>query len=305
MTPFEPPSPPQPAKAPTATRRLLARVRDVMSGPGDTDSRLRRLVAVIAADMVAEVCSIYVRRPDDVLELFATQGLRPESVHRTRLKIGEGIVGDVAASARPFALADAQAHPNFAYRPETGEEIYHSMLGVPILREGLVVGVVAVQNRTRRHYTDDEIETLQTVAMVLAEMIAGARVAPRAGARGAGAPALKPQRLAGLRLAPGVGMGTAVLHRPRITIDHVVAEDPAAERERLRRAFVDMHGALDKLFGAGALQGRGVHRDVLEAYRMIAEDASWFGRIETAIDGGLTAEAAVQKVQNDIRARLA
>ena len=304
MTPHEPQTPPHPAKTPLAARRLLARVRGVMAGPGDADSRLRQLVGIIAADMVAEVCSIYARRPGDVLELFATQGLRSEAVHRTRLKVGEGIVGDVAASARPFALADAQAHPSFAYRPETGEDIYHSMLGVPILRDGLVVGVVAVQNRTQRHYTEDEVETLQTVAMVIAEVLAAARPGAPAGSRDPDASAAKPQRLAGTAIAPGVGMGKAVLHRPRFTIERMVAEDPAAERERLGRAFADMHGALDELFGAGPLKGVGAHRDVLETYRMIAQDAGWFGRIESAIDGGLTAEAAVQKVQNDIRARL-
>lgn len=305
MTPHEPHPPFHSPKAPPASRRLLARVRDVMAGPGDAGSRLQRLVAVIAADMVAEVCSIYVRRPGDVLELFATQGLKPEAVHRTRLKVGEGIVGDIAAGARPFALADAQVHPSFAYRPETGEEIYHSMLGVPVLRDGFVVGVVAVQNRTQRHYTEEEVETLQTVAMVLAEMIAGARLGTATGARDAGADASKPQRLAGTRLSPGVGLGTAVLHRPRFAVERMVADDPAAERERLGRAFADMHGALETLFGAGRLEAAGAHRDVLETYRMIAEDAGWFGRIEAAIDGGLTAEAAVQKVQNDIRARLA
>ncbi|MSP80491.1 MAG: phosphoenolpyruvate--protein phosphotransferase [Rhodospirillales bacterium] len=302
MASHDPPLP----KAPPASRRLLARVRDVMAGPGDTESRLRRIVAIIAADMVAEVCSIYVRRAGDILELFATQGLRPEAVHRTVLKVGEGIVGDIAANARPFALADAQAHPNFAYRPETGEEIYRSMMGVPILRDGRVAGVVAVQNRTRRHYTEEEVETLQTVAMVLAEMIAGGGIggARSDEVRGGGALAAKPHRLAGVRLAPGVGMGTAVLHRPRVALQRMVAEDPAAEHERLRRAAAEMHGALDDLFSAARLGPNDAHRDVLEAYRMIAADAGWFGRIGKAIDGGLTAEAAVQKVQNDIRARL-
>lgn len=274
-----------------------------MAGAGDSERRLQRIVAIIAADMVAEVCSIYVRRAGDILELFATQGLRPEAVHRTRLKVGEGIVGDIAATARPFALADAQTHPNFAYRPETGEEIYHSMMGVPILRDGRVAGVVAVQNRTRRHYTDEEVENLQTVAMVLAEMIAGAGPVAPLGVRDADALAAKPHRLTGVRLAPGVGMGAAVLHRPRVSLQRMVADNPTVEHERLRRASAEMHGALDDLFSAARLGSGGAHREVLESYRMIAEDAGWFGRIEKAIDGGLTAEAAVQKVQNDIRAR--
>jgi len=145
-----------------------------MAGPGSAERRLDKLTEIIAADMVAEVCSIYVRRPGDVLELFATKGLKPTAVHVTRLSVGEGLIGEIAARARPFALADAQEHPSFAYRPETGEEIYFSLMGVPILRGGRVIGVLAVQNRTRRQYQEEEVETLQTVAMVLAELVAGA-----------------------------------------------------------------------------------------------------------------------------------
>jgi phosphotransferase system enzyme I (PtsP) len=156
-----------------APRRLLARVRDLMAGAGAAQQRLDEVAGIVAADLVAEVCSIYVRRAGDILELFATHGLKPSAVHNTRLRVGEGIIGDVAKLARPFALADAQQHPNFAYRPETGEEVFHSMMGVPVLRGGRVIGVLAVQNRTRRNYNEEEVESLQTVAMVLAELIAG------------------------------------------------------------------------------------------------------------------------------------
>src|ERR1700758_1243800 len=144
----------------TATRRLLRRLRDIMAGSGTAQERLDRIVRVIAAEMVAEVCSAYVMRAGEVLELFATEGLRPEAVHRTRLRVGEGLVGQIAASARPLALADAQSHPDFAFRPETGEEIYHSLMGVPIPRRARVLGVLVVQNRSLRHYTEDEIEAL-------------------------------------------------------------------------------------------------------------------------------------------------
>ena len=153
------------------SRRLLRQLRDLMKGGGSVQDRLNRTVALIADDMVAEVCSFYLLRAGEVLELFATKGLSPEAVHRTRLRLGEGIVGDIAAHARPLSLPDAQDHPNFAYRPETGEEIYHSMLGVPVLRDGRVLGVLAVQNRASRHYGEEEIETLETVAMVLAELL--------------------------------------------------------------------------------------------------------------------------------------
>src|SRR4029079_475953 len=155
-----------------SSRLVVRRLRDAMAGQGSARERLDRIGRVVAAEMVAEVCSCYIMRAGEVLELFATEGLRPEAVHRTRLRVGEGLVGVIAASARPLALADAQSHPDFAYRPETGEEIYHSLMGVPILRGGRVLGVLVVQNRTQRHYTEDEIEALQTIAMVLAELAA-------------------------------------------------------------------------------------------------------------------------------------
>jgi len=289
----------------SAPRRLLARVRDVMAGTDPVERRLDDVVRIIAADMVAEVCSIYVRRGADSLELFATQGLKPSAVHQTRLQFGEGIVGDVAAKARAFALADAQEHPNFAYRPETGEEIYHSMMGVPVLRAGRVAGVIAVQNRTRRHYTEEEIETLQTVAMVLAELIAGGGLIGQAELRADELAAARPVRIEGIELNGGLGVGEAVLHVTDLSIDDLIADDPAAERRKLHEAFAEMHGSLDDLLAGNALAEGGEHRDVLETYRLIAEDAGWLTRIEDAIETGLTAEAAVQKVQNDIRARMA
>src|SRR5438552_5083170 len=202
----------------TATRRLLRRLRGIMAGSGSAQERLDRIVRVIAAEMVAEVCSAYVRRAGEVIELFATEGPRHEAVHRTRLRVGEGLVGVIAATARPLALSDAQTHPDFAYRPETGEEIYHSLMGVPMLRGGRVLGVLVVQNRTRRSYTEDEVEALQTIAMVLAELAAGGElVEPGELAPGDGI-GLLPVRLEGVRLNAGLAMGAAVLHQQRIVV---------------------------------------------------------------------------------------
>jgi len=285
-------------------RRLLARVRDVMASTGSAQDRLDKIVSIIASDMVAEVCSVYVQRAGEVLELFGTQGLKPSAVHNTRLRIGEGLIGSIAAHARPMALDDAQSHPDFAFRPETGEEIYQSLMGVPILRGGRVIGVVAVQNRTQRHYTDEEVETLQTIAMVLAELVAGGELINREEFLPADGNALLPLRLEGVSLNPGAGLGIAILHMPQFDIDHLVADDPQVEHERLRKAAAEMHGALDDMLEMSELKDSGEHRDVLETYRMIAEDAGWFGRIDEAISTGLTAEAAVQRVHNDIRARM-
>jgi phosphotransferase system enzyme I (PtsP) len=292
-----------PASA-TGTRRLLRRLRDVMAAAGTAQERLDRIVLLVAAEMVAEVCSVYVMRAGEVLELFATEGLRPEAVHRTRLRVGEGLVGVIAATARPLALADAQAHPDFAYRPETGEEIYHSLMGVPILRGGRVLGVLVVQNRTPRRYTEDEIEIAQTIAMIVAELIASGELVNPLEMAQSSSGALLPVRLNGIRLNEGLAIGPAVLHMPQLVIRHVVAEDIEAELARLRRAVSAMQSAIDDLVVASRGLGAGEHRDIIETYRMFAADRGWLNRITEAVRSGLTAEAAVQKIREETRTRM-
>ncbi len=286
------------------SRRLLGRLRDVMAGGGTAQVRLDKVVKLIAVDMVAEVCSCYVMRAGEVLELFATEGLLPAAVHKTRLRVGEGLVGDIAAHARPLALADAQAHPNFAYRPETGEEVYRSLVGVPIVRSGRVIGVLVVQNKSRRHYTDEEVETLETVAMVLAELVSSGELIERGELAPVDGNALLPVRLEGVRLNAGVGIGQAVVHDAGIVVRQLVSENPEAEAERLRQGLARLRSDLDELLESQDLGPGGEHREVLETFRMFADDAGWIGRISEAIRSGLTAEAAVQKVHEDTRLRM-
>jgi phosphotransferase system, enzyme I, PtsP len=286
------------------SRQLLARVRDVMAGADKAQQRLDKIVSVIAADMVAEVCSVYVIRPGEVLELFSTKGLNASAVHNTRLRVGEGLIGLVGAQARPIALADAASHPDFVLRPETGEELYQSLMGVPVLRGGRVIGVISVQNRIRRNYSDEEIEVLETVAMVLAELISGGELIDRAELMPADGNALLPLRIGGSTINPGLGVGVAVLHEPKFSVTRLVAEDVDFEHERLQNAVSEMHGALDDMMKQSDLAVAGEHREVLETFQMISKDTGWFTRIDEAVSSGLTAEAAVQKINNDIRARM-
>ena len=288
----------------SATRRLLRRLRGIMAGSGSAQQRLDHIVQVVAAEMVAEVCSAYIMRAGEVLELFATEGLRAEAVHRTRLRVGEGLVGVIAANARPLALADAQSHPDFAYRPETGEEIYHSLMGVPILRGGRVLGVLVVQNRTPRHYAEDEIEVLQTIAMIVAELVASGELVNPLEMAESRAGASLPMRLAGIRLNGGLAIAPAFLHDPKVVIHQVVAEDAAAEHARLHRAIGAMQDAIDRLVDTSRGLGPGEHRDIIETYRMFAADRGWLGRMTDAVHSGLTAEAAVQKVRDETKSRM-
>ncbi|WP_135080018.1 phosphoenolpyruvate--protein phosphotransferase [Terasakiella sp. SH-1] len=292
-----------PGRTHAAPMGILSRLRSVMQADATAETRLQLVTNIVAADLVAEVCSIYIMRAGEVLELFATQGLKTDAVHLTRLRVGEGIVGTIAASARPLNLAEASDHPQFAYRPETGEELYRSMMGVPIIRASRVLGVMVVQNQTKRHYTDEEVETLQTVAMIISELVGGGELVNKEETLPTDGIAMLPLRLEGSTLNAGIGMGEAVLHEPRVIISKFVAEDPDAELERLRQALSEMHGALDDMLQSSESMDD-EHRDILETYRMFAEDAGWLGRIREAIKSGLTAEAAVQKVHDDTEARM-
>ena len=290
-------------RAPGGPRLLLRRLREVMAEPVTAQARLDRIVVLIASNMVAEVCSLYVARADGPLELFATEGLNREAVHMTTMRPGEGLVGLIAATAEPLALSDAQNHPSFSYKPETGEEIYQSFLGVPVLRGGATLGVLVVQNRARRSYSDEEIEALQTTAMLLAEMIASGELQAIHGQPSALA-VRKAAALQGQPIAEGLGLGHVVLHQPRIVVTKIVADDASAELARLETAIEAMRASVDALIDSSDDAGEGEHRDVLEAFRMIAHDRGWLRRLREAVTSGLTAEAAVERVQNDARAKL-
>ena len=284
-------------------RVLLRRLREVMAEPVSAQERLDKVVVLIAANMVAEVCSVYVLRVDGTLELYATEGLKREAVHETVLKADEGLVGLVASEANPVNLSDAQNHPAFSFRPETGEEIYHSFLGVPVLRAGNTLGVLVVQNRARRTYTEEEEEALQTTAMVLAEMIASGELSSLA-RPGAEPVARHAMHVTGAALSDGIALGHVVLHEPRVVITNVIADDVPRELKRLDAAIATLRADLDRMVEHRDVADGGEHRDVLEAYRMFSYDQGWLHKITEAVTTGLTAEAGVERVQSDTRARM-
>jgi len=285
-----------------ALRVIMRRLREIMAEPGDGQSRLDKIVRQIAGVMVAEVCSIYLKRQDGSLELFATEGLKPEAVHNTRMKRGEGLVGRCAELNMTINESEASSHPSFSYRPETGEEIYHSLLAVPVQRSGQVLGVLVIQNRMVKDYSDEDVEVMQTTAMVVAEQLVSGAVA------GAGT-ALEiskslSARIEGEGISEGIALGRVVLHEPRIVVTQLMSDDPAVDLARLNTAITELRASLDDMLDHENLAGAGEHRDVLEAYRMFAHDKGWHRRLREAVEGGLTAEAAVERVQNGTRARM-
>ncbi len=285
-----------------APRRLLSRLRDLRARAA---APLPELVRLVAAELVSEVCSVYVQRPGDILELAATEGLNPKAVGTTRLRVGEGIVGLCASTAAVMNLPDAQNHPSFAYRPETGEDPFASLMAVPVRRSGRTLGVLVVQNRAPRHFTEQEVDDLETVAMLLAEML------PASGAaegRTEGLGATVPRVFAGTALMAGIAIGPVVLHGTRRTGIKLLADDPEAELKRLHEAAERMQRGLDALIAGVPTGGRSADasasREVLEAYRLVAADAGWLRRVGEVIRGGLTAEAAVQRIAGEMHDRM-
>jgi phosphotransferase system enzyme I (PtsP) len=286
-------------------RRLIRQIREIMAQPVGAQQRLDAFVKVIAQNLLADVCSVYLQRGNLDMELCATEGLALKAVHRTRMKHGEGVVGQVALNASPLAVEDAPNHPAFSFQPETEEQGIVSFLGVPILRGGRLLGVLTIQNRTPRRYDEEETETLQTAAMVLAEIVVAPELA--AGGEVFESIALRPtgeERLQGGRIADGLAVGRAVKHEPHVPPALLLSDNPEAESSRLEDALGRLKGSLETLLDGPASIVEGVPREIIETYRMIADDKSWLVRLQDAVRLGLSAEGAVERVRNEQRARL-
>lgn len=283
-------------------RRLLSRLRDLRASGS---APLSVLVRLVASELVSEVCSVYVQRPGDILELAATEGLRQDAIGHTRLRVGEGIVGLCAATGTVMNLPDAQNHPAFAYRSETGEEPFASMLAVPVRRSGRTMGVLVIQNRTPRNFVEPEVDVLETVAMLLAEMLSGSGATDGSPE---GLAATVPRLFTGTPLMGGIAIGPIVLLRSMRPVVTLLADDPNVEQARLDQAVDRMQRGLDDLFADVPSNGRAADvtasREVLEAYRLVASDAGWLRRVAEVIRGGMTAEAAVQRVASELHDRM-
>ncbi|MFT4079915.1 phosphoenolpyruvate--protein phosphotransferase [Rhodomicrobium sp.] len=281
---------------------LIRSLRAIMASASEPQAKLDSIVKVIASNMIAEVSSIYVRLPDESLELFATEGLKKEAVHALRMNKGEGLVGLIADWGQPINLPDAQKHPSFSYKPETGEENYHSFLGVPIVRERRTIGVLTVQNKIERRYTTEEVEALETTAMVLAELIGSGAFA--------GAVSHAPGRretsvtLKGTPLADGLALGHIALHEPRPVVLKFFADNIPAELKRLEDALERLKDDIRRHLEHEDSPQDSEHQAVLEAVQMLANDKGWARRMRDAVMAGLTAEAAVERVQQNMRTQL-
>ncbi|MGH1368648.1 MAG: phosphoenolpyruvate--protein phosphotransferase [Maritimibacter sp.] len=284
------------------SRKLLGRLRDALGEDCEGQERLDRITNIIASSMGTEVCSIYLFRDAETLELCASEGLKAEAVHKTRMRMGEGLVGRVAKTKRVINSADAPSEIGFRYMAETGEEIYSSFLGVPVQRLGETLGVLVVQSKEARAFSGDEVYGMEVVAMVLAEMTElGAFIG-----EGAALMALhqRPAMFRGSVGQEGTAQGRVWLHEPRVVVTNPIADDPVEETRRLHDAVDELRISVDELLATARTADKD-QMQVLEAYRMFANSKGWMRRMEDDIGRGLSAEAAVEKEQSSARTRMA
>jgi len=283
----------------TESRKLLGRLRDAMAGDDTGQARLDKITHLIATSIGSEVCSIYLFRDEETLELCATEGLNAQAVHQTRMRLGEGLVGKVARRRRVVNTANAPQERGFRFMPETGEEVFSSFMGVPILRLGETLGVLVVQSKEAREFSADEVYALEVVAMVLAEMAElGAFVGEGSAME---ARHSQPAMLRGTVAQEGVAEGQIWLHEPRVVVSNPIADDPHRELERLTEAVEELRVGVDKMLSLAAADKE--QAEVLEAYKMFANSKGWMRRMEEDISRGLSAEAAVEKEQSLARAK--
>ena len=282
---------------------ILRQLRTITEGQDTLPVKLENIVRLIAEQMSADAASFYIAVDGSRLELFAAYGLNPEAQHRVSFRFGEGLTGEVAQNNRTLNVADAWSHPKFAHKPELGEEQYKSFLGVPLIRWSRSIGVLSVQTREIREFSSLDVEILETVAMVLSEIVSSDEMAELKKGLSKGNNLNEREKLKGISLSKGYGLGTCIVHRRRQAVTKIFAEDKEKELHRLELAYGQMNADLDEKFASTKL-GIGEHVEILDAYRMFARDKGWYKKIADNIHSGLTAEAAVERAYEDMWNRL-
>lgn len=282
---------------------ILRQLRTITESQDTLPVKLESIVKLIAEQMGADAASFYIAVDGRRLELFASYGLNPEAQHRVSFRFGEGLTGEVAQNNRTLNVADAWSHPKFAHKPDLGEEQYKSFLGVPLIRWSRSIGVLSVQTREIREFSSLDVEILETVAMVLSEIVSSDEMAELKKGLSKGNNLNEREKLKGISLSKGYGLGVCVVHRRRQAVTKIFAEDKEKELHRLELAYGQMNADLDEKFASTKL-GIGEHVEILDAYRMFARDKGWYKKITDNIHSGLTAEAAVERAYEDMWNRL-
>lgn len=283
-------------------------------------------VDLVATAMGMDVCSIYLLDPaDHRLRLAATKGLDKAALGKVVLSLGEGITGIVVSEMRSIAVEDASSHPGYRYFPETREEQFHSYLGVPLAIRNRPVGAIVVQSRERRVFTQDEIETLNTIAAQLVGVVENARLVSsldhperfkhymqelRSWNKEIGERAKDISGelvLKGIAASPGVAIGEAI-YRGSYDLRYEALDEPfqdeKQEKERVAAAIEKTRGDILQIQEAAVKEADEEHALIFTSHLLLLNDPTLIERIESTIAAQLTAPRAVDRVFSGIESQL-
>ncbi len=295
---------------------LIEDINTLISHSQNLQETLRNIVATVTERMKAEVCSLYLLdRQKSRLTLCATTGLEPEAVGKVSMGISEGLTGLVIERMSAVRVVDAQAHPRYKYFPETGEERFHSFLGVPLVEGKMPLGVLVVQTSRRRQFSRDEISLLRAISSQVSNILIQARLSEsiqtkererkeyhkrlvealrklrayegrrrerpvaRQGQKWAG-------RLTGLAVAPGFGRGTVHVLKPRLNLSSVRKEGtrkPTRELKKFRAAVEKGLEQINQVKQSMKILLSKEEEAVFDVQRLIIEDPALIERVEKKI----------------------
>lgn len=279
---------------------LLRKIVQEVSTAPDVDAVLGLIVRRIQRGMRTEVCSVFLlEASSERFVLRASQGLNRKAIGRASLSSSEGIVGMVAKRAEPINLEDAETHPAFCFLKDTGEERFHAFLGVPIIHQKQVLGVLVVQQQECRRYDEAEEAFLVTISAQLAGVIAHAQVTGAISKIAWKNQKSIDHRFEGIPGAPGVAIGRVVVVAPLADIDAVpekAADDIALEIARFEKALERVRADIRKVSARLAKRLRHDEQALFEVYLRMLDDNALSGEVVERIKQGNWAQGALSWV---------
>lgn len=277
---------------------LITAKRILMSAAQATDSAslMRLIVERIRTALSVDVCSLYVMDEQGELVLTATLGLSEESIGTTRMAPGQGLVGTIAQRQHPLNLDNAEHHPRFRYFEQTGEENFQGFLGVPIIHLGQTLGVLVVQVKETRRFTEEEEAFLITMAAHMAGSLAGnLKKATRPIVTDDHMPVI---RFQGIKGAPGIQIATAWLVKDDVRLDDIPERDGTSiefERSRIAEAMADTRDELDTGLDQLGSNTNDTLNSLLDVYKLLLQSPELKQAIAAEIQLGVSASTALKR----------
>ncbi len=284
---------------------ILRRIVQDVTSAASFQEALDIIVHEVREALGIEVCSVYLLNSARDRYLFvANEGFNADAIGTLSLGLHEGLVGLVGERAEPINLDDATAHPRFHLIPEIGEESFNSFLGVPVIHQRQVLGVLVVQQRDRRRFDESEEAFLVTLSAQLAAIIAHAQATgdiARLTDKGTGLGARDREEVMfrGVAGAPGISLGTAVVIHPAASLEAVpekVVEDTTVELMVLDKAVNSVRNDIQRISDQFAESLPPEELALFDVYLHMLDDNALPGDIRKHIRDGQWAQGALKQV---------